>query len=85
MKLKKTFIVNKIAGETLAVPVGGNFHGIVKAVGCSDFILECLKKDSSEESIVEQILEEYDVSREKAAADVKRIVEQLRDLDAIEE
>ena len=85
MKLKKTFIVNEVAGETLVVPVTGDFHGIIKAHGCSDFILTCLKDEISEDALVDRLVAEYDVDRERAAADTARLLAELRELGALEE
>lgn len=85
MKLKKTFIVNSVAGETICVPVSGEFHGIVKANSTAAFILECLKSETSIDGIVDRMLDEYLVEREKAEHDVRKIVAQLEEIGAIEE
>lgn len=85
MKLKKTFIVNHVGGETIAVPVSGSFHGVVKANDTGAFILECLKKETSPEAIADRLVEEYDVEREKALADVGRLIETLREIDVLDE
>lgn len=85
MKLKSTFLVNKISGETVAVPLEGSFHGVVRANASAGFILECLKNETSFEEVLEKLLAEYDVSREKAAADLEKIIAGLKELDALED
>ena len=85
MKLKKTFLVNQIAGETVGVSVAGGFNGIVKANSSAAFLLDCLKKEISEEALVKKLTDTYDVSPETAAADLKTLLAQLRSVGALEE
>ena len=85
MRLKENYIVQDVAGETVIVPLSGGFNGIARGHGCSDFILACLKEDIDEDALVEKILEKYDVSREKAAQDVKKFLSRLRQFGALEE
>ena len=47
------------------------------------FIVNCLKKETTEEAIVEAMLEQYDAPRETVARDVHRVVEQLRQIGAL--
>lgn len=49
------------------------------------FIVECLKKDTTEEQIVEVMYEKYDAPKEVLQKDVESIVEKLRGIGAIEE
>ena len=68
------------------VPVGKaaqSFHGLVKANETAGFIVECLQSETTEEEIVDRMMEEYDVDRERAAAGVRKVVEKLKELDAL--
>ncbi len=81
MKRKQGFIVDEIAGENVAVPVGEmskSFHGMIKLNGTALFIWEQLENDVTEEQITDAIVAAYDVDRSLAAADVARIVGVLK-------
>lgn len=84
MKLRPTFVVNRIGGETVGVPLTGNFHGVVTANESAALILDCLKSETSREEILNRLLEEYDVSRETAERDLDRVLDRLKQIDAIE-
>ena len=83
MQISKDFILQKVGSSHVAVPVGEaskSFHGMVRLNETGVFLWKKLsEKDCSEEDLVNAILEEYDVAREIAAADIHRIVEQLRE------
>ena len=84
MRLKKTFVVNQVGGETIVVPITGDFNGVAKTNDIGGFILECLKEDVSIEEIVDRVFAEYDAPRDKIQADVEKLISQLREIDAIE-
>ena len=43
-----------------------------------------MKEDTSEDELVDALLEQYDVSREKAQADVKALVAKIREAGLID-
>lgn len=47
--------------------------------------VECLKEDTTEEAIVERMLEKYDAPRERIATDVAKILAKLRGIGALDE
>ena len=88
MKLKQGFITQEFHGQQLMVaagPAAKAFHGIVRSNETAAFIVDCLKKDTTEEAIVSAILAEYEADKETVEKDVKKILEQLRGIGAIEE
>ena len=82
MQISKDFILQKVGGSYVAVPIGETsktFNGMVRLNETGVFLWKKLsEKDSTEEDLVDALLEEYDVAREIAAGDVHHIVEQLR-------
>ena len=81
MKLKKGFVVREVGGRTVAVAIGEmakSFHGMISLNGSGKFIWKALADETTEEAIVNDLLEEYDVSREIAEIDVKKFIDQLR-------
>ena len=85
MQLKENFVISQVEDELLLVPVGADFHGLVRVKGAARSILEYLRTETDEAAMVERLLEEFEVPREKAERDVAKILAQLRDVDAIRE
>ena len=55
MKLKTGFITHTIGKEQMMVatgPAGKDFHGLVRSNETAAFIVDCLKKETTEEEIV---------------------------------
>ena len=87
MKIKKGFIVRQIAGQNVAIAVGEmskKFHGMIKLNDTGLFIWNVLQNDVTEDVIVDAVTAEYEVDRETATADVRRIVGALKDAGIIE-
>ena len=84
MKLKCNVVISDVAGETLAIPMQKSFNGVIRVNKSAAFILECLKKETSEQQIVAQLVKEYDVTEEKAAEDLKKILDKLREAEILE-
>lgn len=86
MKLKKGFITHEGANEHILVPAGDvSFSGMVRSNKSAGFIVECLKKEVTEEEIIEKMLAKYDATREQITMDVKDVINKLRGIGAIEE
>ncbi len=86
MKLKPGFVTHKVGKEQMMVaagPAARSFHGLVRSNETAAFIINCLKKETTEEAIVEAMLAEYEAPRETVARDVHRVVEQLREIGAL--
>ena len=86
MKLKAEFIIHNTDGESLLVATGAaEFSGIVRGNATAGAIIACLERDVTEEEIVDKLAAEYDAPRERIAAGVRRVVEQLRSIGAIDD
>lgn len=87
MKLKEGFITHTLQGQQMMVaagPAAKLFRGVVRANETAAFIIDCLKAETTEHEIVRKLCEEYDVSNERASAGVRKVLEQLREIGAIE-
>lgn len=87
MKLRKGFITHNLMDEQIMVaagPAAKLFHGIVRSNETAAFIVSCLKKDTTEEAIVDALLGEYDIDRPTAQRDVHAILDKLKSISAIE-
>ena len=86
MKLKKGFITHEGANEHILVPAGGvSFSGMVRSNKSAGFIVECLKEEVTEEEIVEKMLAKYDATKEQLTMDVRKTLDKLHSIGAIEE
>lgn len=85
MRLKDTFITYDSDGEQVLIDVTSSFAGLVRSNKTAAFIVECLKTDTTEEQIVDDMYEKYDAPKEVLQKDVESIVEKLRGIGALEE
>lgn len=86
MKLKPGFITHNVGKEQMMVaagPAAKHFHGLVRSNETAAFIVNCLKKETTEEAIVDAMLAQYDAPRETVAEDVHQVVEKLRKIGAL--
>ncbi len=81
MKLKYNFVINQVAGETVAVSVGNNdglFNGYIKLNETGAFIFNALKNDTTREQIIEDLLKQYpDATKEQASESVDDMLKKL--------
>lgn len=88
MKLKYQFVINQVAGETVAVSVGdngGRFNGYIKLNETGAFIFKTLKNDVSRDDIISALIKEYsDATSQDAAESVDELLEKLEKADLLE-
>lgn len=81
MKINGEFIVREVVGEYVLVPVGDtalHFNGIISLNEVSASIWKGLQEGKDKEQLLEGILEEFDVSREVASADLEEFLQILQ-------
>ena len=86
MDVKKEFIVREIAGDYILVPYGQttlDFNGIVTMNELGRFIWENYERAKDEEELLDFILDEYEVEREVAKADLDEFLQVLKDTEII--
>ena len=87
MKIKNDFIVKEISGSTVVIPVGNrvaDFNGMIKLNETGVFLFNLLKNDTTIEALVQSLVDEYEVTKEKANEDVITFVNKLKEADIIE-
>lgn len=80
MKLKCKFVINTVAGEILAVPVGKEsvFRGYIRLNETGKDIFELLKKDTDREKIISSLKKKYPEAKEDEIVDsVDNILQKL--------
>lgn len=86
MKLSEGYITYTIADEQLLVSLDSHrFPGMLRSNKTAAFIIDCLKEETSEDEILTRMKDKYDVNDEKALSDIRKVVEQLRSIGALDE
>ena len=85
MKLKHEFIINEVAGETVAVSVGKNrFNGYIKLNETGKFIFEALARDTTPEQISANMLASYpDATADEVNENVNEFIAKLQAADLL--
>lgn len=83
MKIKEGFILRTVAGETVALPSNGvtNLDMMITLNGTGKFLWEKLAVGAEKDELVDALLAEYDVDRERAEKSVDAFVSRLKELD----
>lgn len=87
MKLKDGMITDTTNGDFVAIATGEasrSFSGLIRNNATSHFIFTQLMTDTTEEAILQAVLEKYDVSEETALRDIRRIIAQLREQNLLD-
>ena len=71
MQIKPGFAMRKIAGSNIVVPVGAassDFNGMITLNDTGAFLWNCFLQPTTEAQVVEALMHEYEVERQRAAA-----------------
>lgn len=82
MRITPGFVVRQIAGETIAVPSGPSaqsLSGLLALNDSGEFLFNLLQTEQSQESLVQALLDTYEVDRDTACADVVEFLGILRE------
>ena len=86
MKLNSGFISHNDGEDKILVSTGATkFSGLVRSNETAGFIIECLEKDTTEDEIVAKMLKKFDAPKETIERDVKKVIDQLRKIGAVDE
>ena len=82
MKIKSGFVVRKVGGESVVVPVGEmskKFHGMINLNETGAFLWEFFTAEHTVEEGVDALLGEYEVEKAVAQADVEQFVKTIEE------
>ena len=86
MKFKKEFIEREIVGETVLIPTGetaAHFNGLISVNELGRFIWDYYENAKDEDDLLQKILDEYEVEKEVAKADLDEFLQTLKDAEII--
>lgn len=87
MKIKDNYILKKIAGSYVVVPVHSravDFSGIIKLSESGAFLWKMLENGAERDELVEKMLAEYEVDEARAGSDIDAFLNKLREADLLE-
>lgn len=88
MKIKPGFMLREVAGKKIVVPVGKasiEFNGMIHLNETGAFLWERLQSGATKESLLADILAEYDVDEETAKAGIDSFLKIAQDADLLED
>ncbi len=86
MKIVDGYILKNIADSYVVVPIGSrsvDFSSIISVNDTGAFIWEQLETETTPEKILQNMLEQYDVSEEQAKADIDAFIEKLKEAELL--
>lgn len=86
MKRNSNFLLREVAGTLVIVPVGAatvDFPGMITVNSSGAYLWELLENSQTVETLVQALLERYDVTEEQALKDVKAFTDRLLKVEAI--
>ena len=86
MKIKKEFILREIVGDIVLVPINkstSKFDGLITINEIGKFIWENIESSKDEDELLQRILDEYEVDKDVAKADLDEFLGKLKAVDII--
>ena len=87
MRIKYEFSVRNIAGDYVLVPLGEaaiKLSGMITTNDVGVFIMEQLQKDITKQELLANVLDEFEIEPETAAADIDEFTLQLNKFELLE-
>lgn len=87
MRIKKGFVLREVAGQAMVIATGEasrEFHGMIKLNESGKLIWQGMMDGLTESEIVEKLIGIYEVTQEKAEADVRTMLAKMEDAGFLE-
>jgi hypothetical protein len=87
MKRKDDFLMQNVGGQNLLVPLGSrvmDMNGVVTLNETGVFAWNLLEKDCSADELAAAVAERFDVSPERASADIQTFVDEIAGMGLLE-
>ena len=87
MKIKEDFLLRKVADSYVVVPVNRmtlDFNGIINLNETGAFLFGLLQNGAEKEELISKLLDEYEVTSEKASHDVDVFINKVKEADILE-
>ena len=80
MKIKEGFVLREVAGQAVVIAVGETskeFHGMINLNATGKLVWQGIEQGLTEAEIVGKLVDQYDVTADKAQVDVHRMIEKM--------
>ncbi len=80
MKIKSSYVLRSIADEHIVVPTGQegvNFNGVLTLNNSGKLLFETLQKGANTSTLVDVLMDHYDVDEKTAKHDVQQFIKKL--------
>ena len=87
MKIKNGFMLRKVGAQNVVVAVGEasrSFNGIIRLNDSGRYLWEKLQNEITEQQLLSDMLNDYDIDESTAKADIARFVESLKGAGLLE-
>lgn len=87
MKIKEDFILRKVADSYVVVPVNNmslDFNGIINLNETGAFLFNLMQNGANREELISKMLDEYEVTEQKAEKDIDLFIEKVKGADILE-
>ena len=88
MKIKQGYLLRKVAGSNIVVPVGEgslDFSGVITLNEVGAFLWQQLAAETTKEELVKKLTAEYDVDDKTADTDTEAFLDSLRKAGLLDE
>lgn len=88
MKIKEDLMLREICGAWMVVPMGERlmeFHGMIRLNETGAFIWEKMESGMELPEIADAIVEEYEITKEKAIEKIEEFMEMLKKEGLVEQ
>ena len=87
MKIKEDFILRKVADSYVVVPVNNmslDINGIINLNETGAFHFKLMQSGIDREELISKMLDEYEVTPQKAEEDIDLFIEKVKGADILE-
>lgn len=87
MKLKKEFVLREVAGSWIVLATGKttlDFNGMISLNDSGALLWQTLENGANRDELIETLMQNYEVERETASADVDAFIKKLTDAGCLE-
>lgn len=88
MQIRKEFVLRKVDGDYIILPVRQNakeFNGLITVNEVGASLWKMLQEETSEEKLLQGLLNEYEVEAEVAEEDIQEFLDTLTENGILEE
>lgn len=87
MKIKNGFMLRKVGAQNVVVAVGEasrSFNGIIRLNDSGKYLWEKLQQETTEQQLLSDMLNDYNIDETTARADIERFVQSLKGAGLLE-